>query len=206
MSGRYTHDDLDTAVGHVKRGMSVYKASKETNVPKTTIRDHSRGKYVNIDTKWGGQYALNETEETALANYIEYMGQRGFPLTRKVIKKVATDVVKASGRPPRINIESGPSHKWVRQFLKRHPQLSLRTPHPLEKDRSLVSQDRVDKFYTLLNETLTRLGIKDDQTKIINFDETGFSGKEHAREKIVLKKGTKHPYQPVASVGGHIAL
>ena len=165
----YTQTDLAQAVAKVKRGMSLRQASKETNVPPSTIKDHARGKYMdNKQTKKGGIFALDSSEETAIINYIQYMGERGFPLTRKVVKKLVVDVVKESGRAPRINLEKGPSNKWMKRFLKRHPQVSLRTPHPLEKDRSAVNQGQIDQYYELLDQTLVKLGIKDDPTRIFN--------------------------------------
>ena len=203
----YTQTDLAQAVAKVKRGMSLRQASKETNVPPSTIKDHARGKYMdNKQTKKGGIFALDSSEETAIINYIQYMGERGFPLTRKVVKKLVVDVVKESGRAPRINLEKGPSNKWMKRFLKRHPQVSLRTPHPLEKDRSAVNQGQIDQYYELLDQTLVKLGIKDDPTRIFNFDETGFSGKEHGKQKIVMAKGVKHPYQPSVAIGEHVTL
>ena len=58
------------------------------------------------------------------------------------------------------------------------PQVSLGAPHPLEKDRSAVNQGQIDKFHELLDQTLVNLGIKDDLSRIFNFDETGLSGKK----------------------------
>ena len=68
-------------------------------------------------TKVGGTFALESSDENALINYIQYMGERGFPLTRKAVKKLVVDVVKTSSRSPRINVEKGPSNKWMKRFL-----------------------------------------------------------------------------------------
>lgn len=206
MPKKYTSEDLLLAVAKVKKGLSLRKASALTNVPVTTIKDHARGIYKNKITKHGGKYALTNSEEQALSNYIQYMGERGFPLTRKVIRKLANDIVVESGRPCLFNTEKGPSHKWLRNFLKRHKELSLRKPHGLEHVRSEIKPEQIEGFYSLLETTLNRLGIKDDPTRIFNFDETGFSSKIQAKEKIVVIKGTKHPYQPMVSVNGHITL
>jgi hypothetical protein len=204
--GQYRPEDLEQAVSKVKQGTSLRKASHLTGVPVSTIKDHAREKYMDRSTRNGGMYALTDTEETALTNYVQYMGERGFPLNRKVVKRLATDIAQQSGGSSVFNMGNGPSNKWVRRFLKRHPQLSLRTPHPLEKNRAAVSNTQIQDYYTILDSALDKLGIKDDPTRIYNFDESGFSGRERAREKIVVTKGTKHPYQPLVSISGHITL
>ena len=134
------------------------------------------------------------------------MGNWGFPLPRKVIKKLVVDIVKSSNRAPRINLEKGPTDKWMRAFLKRHPDISLRKPHPLERERLSLSREQISHYFKLLSDTLDQLDIKDDPTRIFNLDETGFSGKEFGREKVLVAKGTKHPYQPNVSISGHVTL
>ena len=160
-------------------------------------------------TTVGGTFALESSEENALINYIQYMGERGFHLTRKAVKKLLVDVVKTSSRSPRINVEKGPSNKWMKRFLKRHPEVSLRTPQPLEKDRSTVSQGQIDQFYELLDQTLVKLGIKDHPSRNFNFVETGFSGKEHGKQKIKIivrsfgsSKNTKLEDGPYCTISG----
>jgi len=127
---------LKKAVSLVKKGKSFRNVSAETGVPFNTIKDHSRGKYINVEVKQRGTHTLSINEEQSLVNYIKYMNESGFPLSRKVIKKLTTDINKPNGKQTRLNTEKGPSNKWIRGFLSCHRDLSLRTPHPLEKIRS----------------------------------------------------------------------
>ncbi|XP_045166969.2 uncharacterized protein LOC123530264 [Mercenaria mercenaria] len=102
---------------------------------------------------------------------------------------------------------SGPSHKWLRNFLKRHKEVSLRKPHGLSRVRSKVTNEQINEFYKLLDETLQKLRIKNDPTKIFSFDETGLHPKCLVGRKIIITKSSKHLYQPTVSIsGGHITL
>ena len=134
------------------------------------------------------------------------MSDRGFPLTRKVLKKLVVDILKSNGRPTVVNLESGPTDHWVRNFLERHPTLSLRKPHPLENSRAEVNQSQIDHYYELLEHTLKTLGIHNDPTRIYNLDETGFSGKEHSRDKVLAPKGVRTAYQQMVSISGHVTF
>ena len=129
----YQEEDIQRAKFLVKRGSSLRKAAEETGVPFNTIRVHLRYEQENkTDIVRGKNRELTDSEESDLANYATYMSERGFPITRKVLKKLVVDIIKSSGRQTSVNLESGPSDAWVRSFLERHPSLSLRTPHPLE--------------------------------------------------------------------------
>ncbi|XP_033749226.1 tigger transposable element-derived protein 1-like [Pecten maximus] len=204
----YSSEDLRKAVALVKKGNSLRKAQSKTGVPTSTIKDHARGKYANVKfTKQRGPKTLTSDEEQSLVNYIKYMSDSGFPLGRNVIKKLTIDIVKTSGKQnTRLNKEKGPSNKWMRSFMSRHKNLSLRTPHPLERARSELKSSQIEEYFELLEKTLVKLDIKDKPSQIFNVDETGFAGKEFSKQKIVVPKGTKHPYQPCAGISGHVTL
>lgn len=81
-------------------------------------------------------------------------------------------------------------HKWLRLFLKRHPELTLRKPENLSIARIKgFSEENVAKFYSILKPELEK--IKYDPTKIFNVDETGISVVQHKLTSIVCAKGKK---------------
>uniref|UniRef100_A0A8W8LM17 DDE-1 domain-containing protein n=1 Tax=Magallana gigas TaxID=29159 RepID=A0A8W8LM17_MAGGI len=51
-----------------------------------------------------------------------------------------------------------------------------------------------NQYFNLLNKTVEDLGLKDKPSQIFNCDESGFSGKEKCRKKVLVGKGT-HAYQ-----------
>ena len=203
----YQEEDIQRAKFLVKRGSSLRKAAEETGVPFNTIRDHLRYEQENkTDIVRGKNRELTDSEESDLANYATYMSERAFPITRKVLKKLVVDIIKSSGRQTSVNLESGPSDAWVRSFLERHPSLSLRTPHPLENSRAEANQSQINHYYKLLEHTLQTLGIENDPTRLYNLDETGFSGKEHSRDKVLVKKGVRTAYQQMVGISGHVTF
>lgn len=110
-------------------------------------------------TKLGGKYALNTEEEQSLVSYAVYMSKRGFPLTRKILKRLTLEIATVSNSYT-VFKKNGPSYKWLRHFLKRHKEISLRKPHSLERVRSEVSTEQAAVFFSLLESTLEELGIK----------------------------------------------
>ena len=55
---------------------------------------------------------LTPAEEDILCNYLIYMAQRGFPLTRKMVMAYAWSLAKKSGKSGRFNEEVGPGDRW----------------------------------------------------------------------------------------------
>ena len=52
-------------------------------------------------------------------------------------------------------METGPSDKWFRGFLARHPCLSERTPENLDMSRArMSSQETMDGWFGLLKKVL----------------------------------------------------
>ncbi|KAJ8305255.1 hypothetical protein KUTeg_015800 [Tegillarca granosa] len=99
-------------------------------------------------------------------------------------------------------MEIGPSHKWFRNFYKRHSKLKEGQAETQDRGRSRMANIRVmDQYFTLLKETLDRLNLKPSQ--IFNCDETGWSGKEKSRQKVTGIKG-QHSYQQACFTPTHI--
>ena len=96
--------------------MSRRGASLKCNVPCKTLEDRvENGSHPGVKT------ALTKTEEDGLVSYLIYMAQRGFPLTRTMVKAFAWAIAKRSGNDHRFNPELSPSDQ-------RHPKLTNRLP------------------------------------------------------------------------------
>ncbi|XP_045186550.2 uncharacterized protein LOC123544542 [Mercenaria mercenaria] len=182
-------------------GYSIRKAAYETEIPYQTLRDHLNGRYANKVTTFGPRRLLTAEHESSLSNYCKYMSSRGVPLSRLVVKHLARDIIHQQGGGDVV-----PSDKWLRCYLKRHPELSLRTAHPLQQDRVAVTQDTVDHYFDLLEETLTKLNIIHEPARIFNCDESGFSGRLNPSKKVIVSKGTRCAYQSVVNMSGHITI
>ena len=64
------------------------------------------------------------------------MVERGFPLTRTMVKAFAWAISKRSGTDSRFNQEQGPSERWWQLFKNRHPNIHLRKSDSLERSHA----------------------------------------------------------------------
>ena len=158
-------EDMVAAIESVQGGSSV---NKDFEVPQRTLDDRIRGHVVH-SSKSGPSTVLSEAEEDALVSCLVYMAERGFPLTRKMVCAFAWAIAIRVGKGDRFT-SNGPSKHWWSNFLRRHPRLTLRKA---ERSRAeALSPDVVDRYFTLLEETLARYKIKCSPRLIYNCDET----------------------------------
>ena len=130
----------------VKTGISVIGAATQFQVPRKTLDDRVKGR-VQHGAKPGAGTALTVEEEGALASYLLYMAERGFPLTFNMARAFTWAVSLRAGTQARFNNETGPGKNWWRGFRSRHPELSLRTADNLERSRACaLTREVVDKY------------------------------------------------------------
>ena len=202
----YDKPKLQAAIRAVQKGKPLTKVSKTFEIPKTTLYDHTKGKLVDNFKQPGIESSMTPDEEQSLINYMKYMADRGQPLTKSVLKRFVVVIIRRSGRPTRIELEKGPSNKWVGKFIKRHQGLKFRRPDRADTGRLQVTQEQVEHYFELQGNTLTSLDLRASPDNIFNFDETGFDGHEIGKEKVLVI-GKEHPYQlQMFSNVGHIAL
>ncbi len=85
---------------------SISAAAKMFNVPRKTLDDRVKG-HIKHGSKPGVCTALTFIQEKSLVNYLLYMAERGFPLTRTMVKAFALAIAKRSGCAYRFNEELG---------------------------------------------------------------------------------------------------
>ncbi|VDI05778.1 Hypothetical predicted protein [Mytilus galloprovincialis] len=121
---QWNQEDMSKAYKAAKLGqMSIAQASKTYNVPRMTLSDRVKGK-VAMDAKMGASTVLTSEDEISLVNYIEYMAQRGFPLSVSQVIGFAWCIAKEHPGA-RVFNESGPTEKWWRGFKKDNPKYHL---------------------------------------------------------------------------------
>ena len=87
-------------------------------------------KYGNGNQKHVGQQTdLPEEIEEELVNHIVQLEARFYGLTPLNLRKLAFQIAKVNGLVTRFNKEKEIAGKqWLSGFLKRHPEISLRSP------------------------------------------------------------------------------
>lgn len=80
--------------------------------------------------------------------------------------------------------------KWYYLFIKRHPELTLRTPEQTSMNRvKAFGKPNVDKFYTNLTRLFNEFYF--DATCIYNMDESGFSTLPSKLGNVIALKGAR---------------
>ena len=201
MPKTYQLEDIKAAVQSVNAAkLTITQAAREYKVPRQTVSDH-----VHKEMKYttGNDRMLNDEEEEALVGYCKYMASHGFPLSRKRARCYVIEIVKVSGRQTLFNMEKGPSDQWFRKFIERHPELSEKKAEKQDRSRNRMSNINViDNFFDFFKKELHKLGDVSAEC-IFNCDETGWSGKESSREKVIGLRG-KHTYQQQMFTSDHI--
>ncbi|XP_045177185.2 uncharacterized protein LOC123537512 isoform X1 [Mercenaria mercenaria] len=189
MPKQYTEDQLKLALSAVRqKKMKIKTAARLYNVPKSTLFDKVKGTY--IGKQRGPARQLLPDEEESLVQYLLYMANQGFPLTRAMMRCYIQEIVLHSGRETLFNIQKGPSDDWFVKFFSRHPNLAQRKPENMDKARvSMSSKKMLDEFFPFLEGVLDKYGIRDKPHRIFNCDETGFTGKEAPRAKVIGPRG-----------------
>ena len=104
----FSREELDKAFRQIRTGKSIRSVAKSCRIPRSTLHDHAFGKCKghNVDSVY--KKTLNATNETALCNYITYMSDGGFPLTRKMVSTLVIATAIKSNRETKMNLEKGP--------------------------------------------------------------------------------------------------
>ena len=137
--------DMEAAMRAVQEeGKMVAAAAKQHSVPRKILDDRIKGR-VTHGSNPGPSAVLTAREEDALASYLLYMAERGFPLTSNMAQTFAWAASMHSGTSDHFNEETGPGKYWWGNFRTRHPELTLRTADNLELSQaSALTKEVVD--------------------------------------------------------------
>lgn len=177
--------------------MTVYKASKATGIPWSTLKDFLSRNQDNQQqvAKLGRPYALTPEYETKLFNYIVKMQELGFGLTVEMVRKAAFQLAKESGRENFLKEGNDSASKWWWAQFKKRYNLALRVPENLAAYRaSMGNPEMIQDYFVKLEALMDKLNIKNMPNRIWNCDETGLSYVVKP-SKIVTSIGKRYIYK-----------
>ena len=192
---KWTRDDLNRAVLNVRtQVLSLRKASKVFNVPVRTIRDHLKA---DLRESPGRPAIFDRAEESGLTARLKRLAKIGYGVTIPEIRKLVFEFCKKNGKTtPFKNGQAG--KKWLRGFLKRNPDLSVRQAEKLNFARGQkMNRSTVGEYIGLLTERMTELGITDKPERVFNADESGVQLTMGKAPRVIACKGDKRVYQQV---------
>ena len=167
-------------------GMGLNAASRAFGIPKPTLRRHRLvpNKYASDDVKcMGGPWSLPAAVEDELVKHIKDLDDMMFGMTAKDLMGIAYEVAVAHG------IRKSAGKKWYYNFMRRHPDLSLRSPEPTSLACAAgFNREAVYNFFDLLEKLIDEHNFT--PAKIYNVDETGHSTVQ-TPSKVLSTKGKR---------------
>lgn len=192
----WDQDAMIQAIAAVKnKKMGFLKASKHFQVPRSTLENYVNHKSKDVEqllsTKLGRKPALGAEIENELVEYCKIMDQRFYGLTIRDIRQVAFQLAVKNDINHPFGLTTGlAGKKWLYNFLRRHPEISLRSPQSISFARAKgFTKEKVDAFYDMLEPELHKIGM--NPAKIFNVDETGITVIQSRRAKVFSVKGKK---------------
>ena len=126
--------------------MTALQAQKAFGISRKSIIRRLKG-VCAMDASVGPATVLRREEEGWIVDTLLYAAHNHLGLSRsdlvEAVRKLCSDGRQVPWKP-----EQGPGPKWVRGFLKRHPQLSERSSRIYEANRVVSNDDeRLRSFY-----------------------------------------------------------
>jgi hypothetical protein len=200
---------MSRAVTAVRTGEMGYKrASKYFGVPKGTleryVKDSEKSPETLIAVSLGRKPVLSKDIEELLVKYCMEMDSRFYGLRKKDITRMAFQLAMKNGlKHPFSSEKQSAGKKWLKGFLKRHPQLSFRKPQGTSIARVKgFSPENVKLFFELYEPEL--LKIKSNPIRLYNVDETGITIVQHKAVKVLSVRGKKNVANLTSAERGHL--
>lgn len=206
MRGKWTTEELQSALAAVDEGVSVRKAASDHQIPRRTLRNHLK---TGVKERCIGRPTiLSAEQENELAERIKRFSEVGFPLTKKMIQSYAFEYCKKNKLDNNFNERSELAGKfWFEGFMRRNPTLTRRTSQILNKARAekvnpVIVKDHFDK----LEKIMTELQLFGKPEKIFNMDEKGCRMTLHKNQSVIAQKGAKRVHLVAAEHAENLTI
>lgn len=194
--GKWESENLKLAVDKVmNQNMTIREASERFSVPKSTLFDKVKllkeGKEAVFKPVMGRfKKTFSDEYEDLLESHIKDLADRCMPLSKKEFLKLAYDLAEKLKLPHRFNNEKRMAGKhFYDDFIKRHPDISLRTAESTSLMRAVgFNKHQVDIFFANLENLMDKYNFR--PSNIYNCDETGVTTVQK-HEKVMAKKNIR---------------
>ncbi|XP_031778828.1 uncharacterized protein LOC100680064 [Nasonia vitripennis] len=170
----YSESDLERAVEKCKKGESLRKVAQEFSIPRSTLFVKLKG-IVPLHAKKGPSTILFEAEEMRLVKWILDKARLGFPMHEDEVK-VAVKKVLDDEKRDSIFKNNKPGDKWMKLFLKRHPEIKKKQTELISKSRASVTEEKLRDWFKEVRSYLEEnnlCNVLERPESIFNGDETG---------------------------------
>jgi len=182
----------------ISRQLSLCEAAKTFSIPKTTLfryctklrRTGDKG-LVSFCPNYSVRRICTDSQESLIAEYLLQAAKLHHRLSSRAARSLAFDFAAVNNIQHPINwiVNQAASEDWLLAFMKRHAELSLRTPEPTSLSRATsFNKSNVGKYFDNLEDVIQRYGFGPHQ--VYNVDETGVTTVHHP-QKISASRGSK---------------
>lgn len=194
----------------LQRGASLRVAAAQHGVKKSRLGYLvKKAKECGLDnmvysTNFKNRQVIPDMMEKLLSEYLLKCSSMFYGLTPKMARKLAYQYAKRNGLkvPPTWDERGEAGEDWFSAFMKRQPNLSLRTPEATSLARmTAFNRHTVGTFFDKLECVLKRHSFRPNQ--IFNLDETGVTTVPRT-EKIIGEKGRKQVGQVTSRERGEL--
>lgn len=190
---QWTEEQLVMAATAIQNGtMGLREACRNYNIPPPTMR--RRLKKNDLEKKSLGPTSVLGTEnEKKIKLHIEKLQKYGFAPTRDCVRSMAFKLAEQLKIKNTFNKENKMAgYDWLKMFLKRNPELSVRKAEGVSLSRVQgMNKKVVTKYFDLLKTTLNEAGILNKPSHIFNMDETGLQLNNNPGQ-VIAKRGSKN--------------
>lgn len=191
---KWNEGDMERAIIAVRQHeMGTLKASKMFNVPRSTLQRSAKKIALQpieaAQIKLGRKAILGDNLENELVRYILEMEAKFHGLTRKDVRRMAyTLATRNHIKHPFGGNMAG--RAWLRLFLRRHEELSVRRPTGTSFARARgFNKENVLSFFNVLEKEYDKKFYPPE--RIFNVDETGLTVVQNKIANVIGRKGKR---------------
>lgn len=195
---------INTAVEEVKAGAKILPTAKKYGIARSSLQRYLKLEQPlkNPANKYITRQIFTNSEEKLLGDYLIRCSQLHYGLGKLSTRKLAFDYAVALGKrvPENWSLHKYASKDWMRGFMERNKNLSLRTPEATSLSRATsFNRKNVGEFFANYKNVLDRY--KFGPEAIYNVDETGLTTVQ-STQKVLATKGCKQVGQMTSAERG----
>lgn len=190
----YSEDAIQKAIDAIENGLGQRQAAARFGVPRATLQFRLSSKFKK--TSHGPNPILTTEEEALLKNWITTSCMKGFPRREQNIRESVKEFLDAVPRQNPFK-NNRPGTGWYKGFLKRHPDIVLRTSEAITSASANVSEGDIKKWFKSVEQYLDQKRLRhilDDPKRIYNGDETNFMLCPK-NKKVLAPRGSRNIYE-----------
>ena len=188
---RYGQQAFSDAMDAIVGGASLKSVSREFGISRATLRRHRDMKVEKPGTLRLGRIrpTLSAMFEEQLVCHILDMQARFFGLSGDNVRQLAYQLAIKNGIEHPFDAGKGQAgRKWLRCFIRRHPELAIRKPEATSMSRAVgFNRTQVGNFFGILRKQLV---VGYEKKNMWNVDESGITS-VHVPRKILARCGQK---------------